>query len=442
MVFKRTPRGTTILLLASALVTLGLVEINGSGLALVYAGVGLFLYYYTARLVLQLQMVSVNRLEVLREHSNRISETDTMNVSLTIKNSTFLGVRTELLDSYPNYFKLKTGSNSVIVGVPGHGQSILEYDVEPTSIGKNDFGKVHLTTRDLAGLLFYERDIPLSSTVEVIPQAREAVRGSLTAIAVSDYAGPQTSKKKGEGMEFTDIREYTYGDPYKRIEWKSTARTRQLMVRELYAETPLNVMILLDAAPSMAYGERGKTKLDYSARAVVSLVAYLSRRGDFFGFTLVQGNGPAKVLPIARAQLQIGRIFLELGRLAPNPTNKGRLDQGVRRAVQLGRLKSRTLFFVVSDLETRGDLAALRQLVAMNHEVIIVSPYSPLFEAHHLKRLDRMIYSINASQQWKERSKMVHEASRLEISLLNVGPKDLFPQLVARVEEQRRRGGS
>src|SRR5438309_6706962 len=91
--------------------------------------------------------------------------------------------------------------------------------------------------------------------------------------------------------------------------WKPTHATRQLIVRELYAETPLNVMILLDAAPSMAYGERGKTKLDYSARAVVSLVAYLSRRGDFFGFTLVQGNGPAKVLPITRAQLQIGRVY-------------------------------------------------------------------------------------------------------------------------------------
>ena len=442
MVFKRTPRGTTILLLASSLVTLGLFEINNSGLSLVYAGVGLFLYYYTARLVLQLQMVSLNRLEVHREHPNRISENDTMTTLLTIKNSTFLGVRTELLDSYPSYFKLKAGSNSVIVGVPGHGQSILEYEVQPTSIGKNDFGKVHLTTRDLAGLLFYERDIPLSSTVEVIPQTREALRGSLTATAVSDYAGPQTSKKKGEGMEFTDIREYMYGDPYKRIEWKSTARTRQLMVRELYAETPLNVMILLDAAPTMAYGERGKTKLDYSARAVASLVAYLSRRGDFFGFTLAQGMRPATVIPIARAQIQIGRIFLELGRLAPNPTNRGRLEQAIRRTVQLARLKSRTLFFVISDLETRGDLGALRQLVVMNHEVIIISPYSPLFEAHHLKRFDRMIYSINAAQQWKERRKMVQEASKLEIMLLNVGPKDLFPQLVSRVEERRRKGGS
>src|SRR5437879_12688574 len=98
-------------------------------------------------------MVSVNRLEVLREHSNRISETDTMKVLLTIKNSTFLGVRTELLDSYPNYFKLKTGSNSVIVGVPAHGQSILEYDVEPISIGKYDCAKVPHDTRALAGLL-------------------------------------------------------------------------------------------------------------------------------------------------------------------------------------------------------------------------------------------------------------------------------------------------
>src|SRR5207245_813389 len=139
--------------------------------------------------------------------------------------------------------------------------------------------------------------------------------------AFSSYSGPIVSRRKGEGMEFADIREYTHGDPFKRIEWKSTARTGELMVRELHAETTLNVMIILDASDTMAYGQAGQTKLDYSARAVASLVNYLSKRGDFFGLTIVQGQRPARVIPLARGQVQITRILNLLGQLQPNPAS-------------------------------------------------------------------------------------------------------------------------
>ena len=81
------------------------------------------------------------------------------------------------------------------------------------------------------------------------------------------------------------------------------------MVRELNAETQLNVMVLLDSSESMAYGEAGRTKLDYAARAVASLVTYLSKRGDFVGLTIVQGDKPAAVLPLARGELQAYRLL-------------------------------------------------------------------------------------------------------------------------------------
>src|SRR5437016_6202419 len=215
-----------------------------------------------------------------------------------------------------------------------------------------------------------ERDIDVHGSVEVTPRVRELARGSLTANAFSSYSGPIVSRRKGEGMEFADIREYTHGDPFKRIEWKSTARTGELMVRELHAETTLNVMIILDASDTMAYGQAGQTKLDYSARAVASLINYLSKRGDFFGLTIVQGQRPARVIPLARGQVQITRILNLLGQLQPTPASPELLAQAITRSLKLGRVKGRTLFFILTDLETKEELGSLSQLRAMRHEAV------------------------------------------------------------------------
>ena len=50
----RTSRGTVILLLSAVFVTFGLLQLSTSSLALVYTGVGLFLFYYVSRLILQI----------------------------------------------------------------------------------------------------------------------------------------------------------------------------------------------------------------------------------------------------------------------------------------------------------------------------------------------------------------------------------------------------
>lgn len=442
MAFLRTSRGTVILLLAAVFLTFGLLEIGGSDIPLVYTGIGLFLFYYVSRLVLQLKIAALNRLEVSRIYTRTIPEDKNLAVSLRLVNRTFMGVRTEIFDSYPPFFRLVSGSNAALLEIPGRGYAEIRYELAPTSIGIHEFGPLHVVMRDLAGLFFYQGDVTPWRLVEVMPRGREIARGALTATAFSTYSGPTTSKRKGEGMEFADIRQYNFGDPYKRIEWKSTARSGELMVRELHAETQLNVMIVINASDTMAYGQAGQTKLDYSARAVASLIAYLSRRGDFFGLTVVQGGRPASVIPLGRGQVQVTRILNRLGRLEPTPALPVALSQAVQRSVTLGGIKGRTLFFVLTDLESREDLAPLRQLAIMRHEAIIISPYTALFESHGLTGLDRMIFSIRTSFRWRARQEVVREAAKQGIPMFDVGPNDVFPSLVRRVEELRRLGGS
>lgn len=442
-VFRRTPRGNTLLLLSAVLISLGIVGALESQAFLLYAGVALFLFYYASKLLLQLKVKALDRLEITRKFSRRVDEGSLLDVKVGFVNRTFVRLPIELLDSYPPFFRLKSGSNAAVLNVPAKGFSELHYKIRPTSIGRNAFGPLRLVTRDIAGLFFYERSVEesVSGVVEVTPAGRELTKGVLSAVAMSTYGGSVTSRRKGEGLEFADIRRYEPGDPYKRIEWHATAKTNHLMVRELNAETQLNVMVLLDSTESMAYGEAGRTKLDYAARAVASLVTYLSRRGDFVGLTVMQGDRPV-VLPLARGEAQAYRLFGALGDLSPKESPADSLRRAVGRCLAVGGVKGKTLFFVITDLDLERDLQPLKLLLEMNHEVIVVSPYTPLFEAHGLEGLDRTIYSIQTSNQMKTRKKLLNQALALGIPVLDVGPDDLFPKLVLQVEELRRRGGS
>ncbi len=442
-IFRRTPRGNTVLLLSAVLVSLGIVGALESQAFLLYAGVGLFLFYYVSKLLLQLKVKALDRLEITRKFSPRIDEGSLLGVEVGFVNRTFVRLPLELLDSYPPFFRIRSGANSAVINVPAKGFSQLRYKVKPTSIGSNSFGPLKLVTRDIAGLFFYERTVaPAPDTVEVTPAGRALTKGTLSAVAISTYGGSLTSKRKGEGLEFADIRRYEPGDPYKRIEWHSTAKTNRLMVRELNAETQLNVMVLLDSSESMAYGEAGRTKLDFAARAVASLVSYLSKRGDFVGLTIMQGEKPASVIPLAKGEAQAHRLLGALGGLSPKESPTDSLRSAVGRCLALGRVKGKTLFFVITDLDFERDLHPLKQLLEINHEVIVVSPYTPLFEAHGLTGLDRTIYSIRTSHELKTRKNLLKQALAMGIPVIDVGPDDLFPKLVLQVEELRRKGGS
>ena len=443
-VFRRTPRGNTLLLLSAVLIALGIVGAVESQAFLLYAGVGLFLFYYASKLLLQLKVKALDKLEIKRTFPPRVSEGNPLEVDVRFVNRTFVRLPLELQDSYPPFFRIKSGANAAVIQVPAKGFSEVRYKITPTSIGSNAFGPLRLVTRDIAGLFFYERTVTedFGSAVEVTPTARELTKGVLTAVAMSTYGGSLTSRRKGEGMEFADIRKYEPGDPYKRIEWHATAKTNRLMVRELNAETQLNVMVILDSTASMAYGEAGRTKLDYAARAVASLVSYLSRRGDFVGLTIIQGDRPASVLPLARGQAQAYRLLGALGGLTPKESTPDALRSAVLRCLAVGRVKGKTLFFVITDLDFERDLLPLKQLLETNHEVIVVSPYTPLFEAHGLEGLDKVVYSIQTSHELKTRRGLLNQALALGIPVLDVGPDDLFPKLVLQVEELRRKGGS
>ena len=72
------------------------------------------------------------------------------------------------------------------------------------------------------------------------------------------------------------------------------------------------------------------------------------------------------------------------------------------------------------------------------NRIIIVSPYTPLFEVETLAGVGKIMYRIHAAKSWSSREEVVREFERLGIPVLNVGQEDVVEVLLNRLEEERR----
>lgn len=99
------------------------------------------------------------------------------------------------------------------------------------------------------------------------------------------FAGQYHSAFKGRGMSFAEVREYTYGDDVRDIDWNVTARWNRPYVKVFEEERELTVMLLVDVSGSLNFGTRRNTK-----RTVVTEIAAT------LSFSAIQNNDKIGVI--------------------------------------------------------------------------------------------------------------------------------------------------
>ncbi|NOY64733.1 MAG: DUF58 domain-containing protein [Nitrospirae bacterium] len=90
-----------------------------------------------------------------------------------------------------------------------------------------------------------------SSMILVYPSLYDVTR--VVEELISEIRAMEGIRKTIEGEEFQGLRDYQYGDSFKSIHWKATARTGTLMVKEYYEGETEKITIVLD---SLRYTDR------------------------------------------------------------------------------------------------------------------------------------------------------------------------------------------
>jgi uncharacterized protein (DUF58 family) len=171
--------------------------------------------------------------------------------------------------------------------------------------GAYRLGPVRVRTVDRFELIAHRAVFDSEATLRVYPTI-EHLRSIVAPRETQPHAGNLVSRRKGEGVEFADIRPFVPGDRVRSINWRASSRRNELLVNDRHPEQNSDVILFLDSFSELR--RDGRSTLDLTVRAAASLAAgYLDRR-DRVG--IVGFGGTVRWLLPSTGTPQLYRIVL------------------------------------------------------------------------------------------------------------------------------------
>ncbi|NGP86900.1 DUF58 domain-containing protein, partial [Aliifodinibius halophilus] len=131
--------------------------------------------------------------------------------------------------------------------------------------------------------------------------------------------GEYQSAFKGRGMEFSEVREYNYGDDIRQIDWNVTARTGDPFIKQFEEEREQTLMLCVDISPSGMFGSKGQSKMELSIEICAVLAFSAIKNGDKVGLILFTDE-IEKVIPPKKGRKHVLRLIRELLTTEPKST--------------------------------------------------------------------------------------------------------------------------
>lgn len=180
------------------------------------------------------------------------------------------------------------------------------------------------------------------------------------------FAGEYHTVFKGQGMTFSDFREYVPGDDVRAISWLVTAKTNKTHVKQFEEERELSVILAVDVSASASFGSGALLKTEVMTYVSAVLAMSAVKNKDQVGLLLFSDRVEYYV-PAAKGRNQVMRILRDIEYVKP----RGRKSNVVPGLIHLNRvLKKRALVFIVSDFLDLPDYSEDLKLLSRKHEVV------------------------------------------------------------------------
>ena len=195
------------------------------------------------------------------------------------------------------------GDTSFGLSLAAGEERVLDVPIGVPRWGAYALGRLAVAAFDRFGLFVFEHEAGVSSRLRVYPR-EERLREIVRPRETQPYVGNIVARRKGEGIEFADLRPYVRGDRVRRVNWRATARRGELIVNEQHPERNSATVLLLDSFADARVGVAGT--LDQAVRATAALADVYVRRRDQVG--LLSFGGTVNWLEPAMGTTQLYRI--------------------------------------------------------------------------------------------------------------------------------------
>lgn len=283
--------------------------------------------------------------------------------------------------------------------------------------------------------------LPVAREIAVIPDISPVLSGAIKTQILPLEAGQKDLRLRGEGSEFHQLREFAAGMDPRSIDWKRSARMRNLVVREMRAEKNHQIILCVDSGRLMAEQLGGFTKLDRAINAALAMCWAGGLAGDLVGFYSFDSR-PRLFQPALPGRAAFPRLQTICADLAYE-TQETNHTLGLTHLS--GRLKRRSLIVIFSDFVdsiTAELMIENMQVLARHHFIVYVALRDPMLAKlvePEETTLDAIARSVAARQIVQERRAVMEKLSRLGVLCLDSTPEALTSDLIARYIEIKSR---
>lgn len=197
-------------------------------------------------------------------------------------------------------------------------------------------------------------------------------RGSIDRLSNARQRGEQRSTVLGEGLTFSDYRNYVPGDDTRLVDWKLYGRTGELYVKQFESERNLTVHVLLDGSESMVAGEGDQNKFEYGAKLGLAFAYLLADEGNEFRISTFRDG---------HERLDGGRSnrgeLLRVIDLLNETSLEGSADVQSTLEGYASRIDSRSMVVVASDFLADPDAVAAGIGALAEHDLVLTQVLTP-----------------------------------------------------------------
>jgi uncharacterized protein (DUF58 family) len=188
--------------------------------------------------------------------------------------------------------------------------------------------------------------------------------------------GQHRALVRGEGSEFDSLREYVLGDDVRSIDWRSSARRAEVMVRTWRPERDRRIILVLDTGRTAAGRVAGVPRLDASMDALLLLAALAVRAGDRVDLIAVDRRVRARVVGASRT----ATLAALTDAMAPIDADLVESDAGVLASSVLAIARQRCLLVLLTDLNRAAieeGLLPRLAVLASRHRILLAAVADP-----------------------------------------------------------------
>ncbi len=429
--------GQGLLRLLLAWLGLSLVAVAVPALFVPWLALGLALLVATA--VDGVRIAGAPALRVERQVLPSLPLGEWSEVRLRLESEEERDLQLEVFDHYPTSAELE--GQPVSVTVPAASALELVYRLRPRRRGNMRFGRVEIWRRSAFDLLRRRFRLGEPERIRVLPNFRPVLVQGLAGMEERvAQSGIHLQRRRGEGLEFQELRDYRDGDSMRQIDWKATARRSKLISRQYQDERNQQIILLLDCGRRMHAKEGDLTHFDHVLNAALLLSYVAVRQGDAVGVQAFAGQ--ERWLPPTRGPGTLQRLLNAIHDLQTSTESPDYLGAAMEL---MARQRRRALVLLLTNLrdEFATELLPAIETMRRRHLVLVASTRElALARLRDQPVTDhRAALAVSAAHLYLAARRGAHTQVRgAGAFLLDVEPPDLPLALVARYLDIKRAG--